>query len=52
MTAVSHPAASRGSTVFFPAPERPLPPDAAWSCLLSLRASSSFSNSDRSMSDP
>src|SRR5262245_53008919 len=48
MTAVSQPAARRGSTVFLPAPERPLPPEAAWSCWLSLRASSSFSNSDRS----
>src|SRR5688572_18841674 len=49
MTAVNHPAASRGSTVFFPAPDNPFPPEAAWSCRLSLRAFSSFSNSDRSI---
>src|SRR5205807_7216576 len=39
----------RGSTVFFPAPDRPLPPEAAWSCWLSLRAFSSFSKSARSI---
>src|SRR5438874_9808817 len=49
MTAVSQPAARRGSTVFLPAPERPLPPDASWSGLLAARALSSFSNSDRSI---
>src|SRR5581483_979138 len=46
--AVSHPAASRGSTVSLPAPDRPLPPEAAWSCLLSSRALSSFSKPARS----
>src|SRR5207253_7134660 len=49
MTAVSHPAARRESTVSLPAPDRPLPPEAAWSCLLSLRAFNSFSKSDRSI---
>src|SRR5258707_12504090 len=49
MTAVSHPAARRGSTGSLPAPDRPLPPEAASSCLLSLRTFSSFSKSDRSI---
>src|SRR5579884_2575547 len=49
MTAVSQPAARRGSTVSLPAPDRPLPPDWAWSGLLSSRAFSSFSNSARSI---
>src|SRR5581483_4293364 len=49
MTAVNHPADRRGSTVSLPAPDNPLPPAAACSFLLSLRAFSSFSKSDRSI---
>src|SRR5947209_14176560 len=49
MMKLSHPAARRGSTVSLPAPDRPWPPDAAWSCLLSSRAFSSLSKSARSI---